>query len=212
MSLARVSATTRTLSSAAQPQKVRFLREAEVRRDAKPANSVENDPKRTLDAVLHPFVDLRECEIGHVGWAPHHRQDLGRDIEPRAGSGRRRMALRVAHGTLSFRSRNAAAKQDLLLVRENLEERLLRVRQRVGGFGIAGRRRGGGRGRRRRVVGRLDQRRGVRLTGRRVGTRRMRDVLGWTLGSDLSCALGLTLSWGLRRAAECVDKRLLRIG
>ena len=122
------------------------------------------------------------------------------------------MALRVARGTSSFRSRNAAAKQDLLLVRENLEERLLRVRQRVGGFGIAGRRRGGGRGRRRRVVGRLAQRRGVRLTGRRVGTRRMRDVLGWTLGRDLSCALGLTLSWGLRRAAECVDKRLLRIG
>ncbi len=115
VSLARVSATTRTLSSAAQPQKVRFLREAEVRRDAKPANSVENDPKRTLDAVLHPFVDLRECEIGHVGWAPHHRQDLGRDIEPRAGSGRRRMALRVARGTLSFRSRNAARSRTYCL-------------------------------------------------------------------------------------------------
>ena len=165
-----------------------------------------------LDAVLHPFVDLRECEIGHVGWAPHHRQDLGRDIEPRAGSGRRRMALRVARGTLSFRSRNAARSRTYCLFEKTSKSDCFGYGNEFGGFGIAGRRRGGGRGRRRRVVGRLDQRRGVRLTGRRVGTRRMRDVLGWTLGSDLSCALGLTLSWGLRRAAECVDKRLLRIG
>jgi hypothetical protein len=35
------------------------------------------DPWRTLDAVLHSFVGLRDREIGHVGWAPHHRQDLG---------------------------------------------------------------------------------------------------------------------------------------
>jgi hypothetical protein len=95
-------------------------------------------------------------------------------------------------------------KWNLLLVREDFEQRLLRIGQRVGGIGVGGRR-CGGRNRWRRAVRRLAQRRGIKLTRGRVSAGRMRHVLGPSL------TLALSLSLRFRRAAECLEKRLLRI-
>ena len=75
-------------------------------------------------------------------------------------------------------------KWDRLFARENLEQRLLRIRQRLGGVRGGGRRRRGGRRARWRcAIGRLARRWSVRLIRRRVGAGRMRH------GSGFACPM-----------------------